>query len=224
MLATDAEGAEVGAASAKRARHGSETEVRLPPAYAHPVAHPAPAPSRTNMCCRAYHYAFAFAAVAAVAALAAVALAADAPPRAPYPAPVPPVPMSPLPLPLPPAMTPPPPQPKKPTMPSARRRRCCRSCRGAQLDADAATPMPGSGGSIVCRAGAGGGSLCAPAPRTSSCCAWCTVGGGNHAILNKSTRGRRGTVGPPVRWFVILIIRHKVQLCVETKLPAIYSF
>jgi len=82
VLATDAEGAEVGAASAKRARHGSETEVRLPPAYAHPVAHPAPAPSRTNMCCRAYHYAFAFAAVAAVAALAAVALAADAPPRA----------------------------------------------------------------------------------------------------------------------------------------------
>ena len=29
--------AEDGAASAKRARHGSETEVRLPPAYAHPV-------------------------------------------------------------------------------------------------------------------------------------------------------------------------------------------
>jgi len=27
----------------------------------------------------------------------------------------------------------------------------------------------------------------------------------NHAILNKSTRGRRGTVGPPVRWFVILL-------------------
>ena len=48
-----------------------------------------------------------------------------------YPVPVPPVPMSPLPLPLPPAMTPPPPQPKKPTMPSARRHRCCRSCRGA---------------------------------------------------------------------------------------------
>jgi hypothetical protein len=82
VLATDAEGAEVGAASAKRARHGSETEVRLPPAYAHPVAHPAPAPSRTNMCCRAYHYAFAFAAVAAVAALAAVALAATAIPLA----------------------------------------------------------------------------------------------------------------------------------------------
>jgi hypothetical protein len=46
----------------------------------------------------------------------------------PYPVPVPPVPMSPLPLP---AMTPPQPQPKKPTMPSARRRRCCHSCRGA---------------------------------------------------------------------------------------------
>ena len=50
VLASHEEGAaEVGAASAKRARHGSETEVRLPPAYAHPVAHPAPAPCRTNV-------------------------------------------------------------------------------------------------------------------------------------------------------------------------------
>ena len=71
------------------------------------------------------------AAAAAVATAPVVAADADAPPRAPYPVPAPPVPMSPLPLPLPPAMTPPPPQPKKPTMPSARRRRCCRSCRGA---------------------------------------------------------------------------------------------
>jgi hypothetical protein len=80
-------------------------------------------------------------------------------------------------------MTPPQPQSKKPTMPSARRRRYSKiryyrsdtvsyaDLRG--IDADAATPMPGSGGSSVDRGP--GAAVCAPAPNFELLCVvFCT--------------------------------------------------
>jgi hypothetical protein len=110
------------------------------------------------------------------------------PPLSPLPTPTPtprPVPRTPYPYPpcpchrcrcrrLPPAMTPPQPQSKKPTMPSARRRRYSKiryyrsyavsyaDPRG--IDADAATPMPGSNGSSVDR-GPGAAASLRPGPK-----------------------------------------------------------